>query len=67
MRKEIPPAAALIVIVVVLVIVGAIFLWRTKSPSSIPSAEGGPPPDIQRRLQLGAGSPGAPAAPQTPR
>lgn len=67
MRKEIPPAVALIVVVVVLVVVGAIFYWRTKAPASIPSAEGGPPPDIQRRIQMGAGSPGAPSTPRTPR
>ncbi|MEJ5252891.1 MAG: hypothetical protein HPY54_02900 [Chthonomonadetes bacterium] len=67
MRKEISPGVAVAVIVVVLVVVGAIFFWKTKSPSSIPSAEGGPPPDVQRRLQMGTGSPGLPPAPQAPR
>ncbi|MCL6476477.1 MAG: hypothetical protein K6U75_15665 [Firmicutes bacterium] len=62
MRKEISPAAAVAVILVVLVIVGAIFYWKTRSPSSIPSAEGGPPPDVQRRIQMGTGSPTAPPA-----
>jgi hypothetical protein len=62
MRKEISPAAAVAVIAVILVIVGAIFYWKTRSPSSIPSAEGGPPPDVQRRIQMGTGSPMAPPA-----
>lgn len=62
MRREISPGIAIAVIVLVLVIVLATFYWKTKSPDSIPSAEGGPPPDIQRRLQLGTGSPVNPAA-----
>lgn len=63
MRKEVSPSVAIIVIVVILVIVGVVFYWKTKSPSSIPSAEGGPPPDVQRRIQMGTGSPTAPPAP----
>lgn len=62
MRKEISPGVAITVIVVILVIVVAAFYWKTKSPASIPNAEGGPPPDIQRRIQMGTGSPITPPA-----
>lgn len=62
MRKEISPGVAITVIVVILVIVVAAFYWKTKSPASIPSAEGGPPPDVQRRIQMGTGAPTTPPA-----